>query len=298
MAEWDQLFSLCSLSLLELQPMQRRTFLNTTLAASGLAVMPAAISSAADDKAKPVRQVIELRTYLLKDGKRAAFDAFASKALIPALNRAGVKSVGVFHEQLAPLAADAKPPETKPVPSAFVLIPHHDANQLTAVAAALASDSAYQQAAAEYLTAPATDPVFDRIESSVFLAFETMPKVEAPVSNANSNKPTLYNLRVYESHNEAAGQKKIEMFNKGEIAIFRRVGLTPVFFGEALVGTRLPNLTYLLAFQSDDARQQAWNTFRADPEWKALKAIPEYEDKKIVSKITNKLLTPAEYSQI
>ena len=64
--------------------MQRRTFLNTTLAAGGLATIPAAISSAADEQAKPVRQLLELRTYLLKDGKRTAFDAFASKALIPA----------------------------------------------------------------------------------------------------------------------------------------------------------------------------------------------------------------------
>ncbi len=278
--------------------MQRRTFLNTTLAASGLAVMPAAISTAADDKTKPVRQLVELRTYLLKEGKQAAFDTFASKALIPALNRLGVKAVGVYHELLTPPAADAKPPETKPVPAAFVLIPYADANQLAAVTAALASDTSYQQAAAEYLSVPATDPVFDRIESSVFLAFETMPKVEAPAEKANSPKPTLYNLRIYESHNEAASQKKIEMFNKGEIAIFRRVGLTPVFFGEAVVGARLPNLTYLLAFNDEAARATAWNTFRADPDWKALKAIPEYEDKKIVSKITNKLLTPAEYSQI
>lgn len=273
--------------------MQRRTFLNTTLAAGGLATIPAAISSAADEQAKPVRQLMELRTYLLKDGKQGAFDAFASKALIPALNRLGVRAVGVYHELLTPPAADAKPPETKSVPAAFVVIPYADANQLTTVTAALASDTVYQQAAAEYLAAPATDPVFDRIESSVFLAFETMPKLVAP-----ANKPTLFNLRVYESHNEAAGQKKIEMFNKGEIAIFRRVGLTPVFFGEALVGARLPNLTYLLAFPDEAARATAWNTFRADPEWKTLKAMPEYEDKKIVSKITNKLLTPAEYSQI
>ena len=88
------------------------------------------------------------------------------------------------------------------------------------------------------------------------------------------------------------------MFNKGEIAIFRRVGLNPVLFGEAILGTRIPNLTYLLAFDDEAARVEAWNKFRSDPEWIKLKSIPEYEDKRIVSKITNKLLTPAEYSQI
>ena len=274
--------------------MQRRTFLHTTLATGSLAALSASTSLAtADDKAKMPRQLIELRTYLLKDGKRAAFDTYASKALIPALNRLGVKSVGAFHESPAPTPTDAKPPEAKPTSSAFLLIPYQDAGQMSAVASALANDSDYQQAAAEYHSVPATDAVYERIESSLFLAFETMPKLEAPIG-----KPALFNLRIYESHNEAAAKKKIEMFNQGEIAIFRRVGLTPVFFGEALVGARLPNLTYLLAFHDEAARTQAWNTFRSDPDWQKLRAIPEYEDKRIVSKITNKLLTPTEYSQI
>lgn len=88
------------------------------------------------------------------------------------------------------------------------------------------------------------------------------------------------------------------MFIKGEIDIFRRVGPKPVFLGEAIAGTRMPNLTYLLAFNDDKARTDAWGKFGGDPDWKKLRAIPEYEDKKIVSRITNKLLTPATYSQI
>ena len=279
--------------------MKRRTFLHTTLATGSLAALAASTSNAsADDKTTMSRQLIELRTYLLRADKRAAFDAYASQALIPALNRLGVKSVGAFHESPAPTPADAKPPEPKPTPAAFLLIPYHDVGQMSAVTSALTNDSAYQQATAEYLSVPATDPVYERIESSLFLAFETMPQLVAPAEKANSPKPTIFNLRIYESHNEAAAKKKIEMFNQGEIAIFRRVGLTPVFFGEALVGARLPNLTYLLAFQDEPARTQAWNTFRNDPEWLKLKAIPEYEDKRIVSKITNKLLAPTEYSQI
>jgi hypothetical protein len=88
------------------------------------------------------------------------------------------------------------------------------------------------------------------------------------------------------------------MFNRGEIAIFRRVGLNPVFFGEAIAGLRMPNLTYLLAFEDDKARADAWKTFGGDPEWRKLRAIPEYEDKRIVSGIRNVLMTPTSYSQI
>ena len=174
-----------------------------------------------------------------------------------------------------------------------MLVPYQNAEQWASVATKFPSDAEYQKAAAEYLAAQATDPVYDRVESSLFRAFETMPKVEKP-----AGKPQMFNLRIYESHNEAAGQKKIEMFNQGEIAIFRRVGLTPVFFGEAIAGSRMPNLTYLLAFNDDKARTDAWGKFGGDPDWKKLRAIPEYEDKRIVSRITNKLLSPTTYSQI
>ena len=83
---------------------------------------------------------------------------------------------------------------------------------------------------------------------------------------------------------------------RGEIAIFRRVGLAPVFFGEALVGTRLPNLTYMLGFDNRQAAETAWTKFRADPEWIKLKAVAKY--KETVSNITNIYLNPAEGSQI
>lgn len=260
--------------------MERRAFLQTTLATAGVAAMPAI--AAADDAKPNGREFFEVRAYTLKPDKQKILDDYFRGALIPALNRAGIKQVGVFYETPAPAA-----------PVAYLLVAYQSLDQMAAANSGLEADAEYQKAAAEYLAIPATDAVYERIESSLLHAFETMPKLEAP-----AKKGRLFNLRIYESHNEAAGKKKIEMFNKGEIAIFRRVGLTPVLFGEAVVGTRIPNLTYLLSFDDDAARNDAWNKFRADPEWIKLKSIPEYEDKRIVSKITNKLLTPTEYSQI
>jgi hypothetical protein len=60
----------------------------------------------------------------------------------------------------------------------------------------------------------------------------------------------------------------------------------------------MPNLTYMLTFPDDDTRKKAWNKFRTDPEWLKLKVMPEYADKNIVSKIWNRVLKPAPYSQI
>jgi len=148
----------------------------------------------------------------------------------------------------------------------------------------LASDAEYPKAAAAYLGAKAADPVYARIDSSLLVPIEGMPRLARP----DTSRPRLLNLRVYESHNERAARKKVEMFNKGELAIFRRVGLTPVFFAETVVGASMPNLTYLLVFPDDDARAAAWARFGADPEWQKLRAIPEYADKEIVSRITTR----------
>lgn len=247
---------------------------------SSLAALPA-VSSAAE--APEQRQLFELKVVQLKADKQKPFEQYLEKALVPALNRLGAKAVGVYVEQV--------PPPRPPV--FYLLTPFENAEQWAAVSAGLPADVEYQKAAAEYLAAQATDPVYERIDSSLLRGFETMPKVEKP-----AGKPQVYNLRIYESHNEAAGRKKIEMFNQGEISIFRRVGLTPVFFGEAVAGLRMPNLTYLLAFEDDKARTDAWKKFGSDPEWRKLRAIPEYEDKRIVSGIRNILMTPTSYSQI
>ena len=89
------------------------------------------------------------------------------------------------------------------------------------------------------------------------------------------------------------------MFNKGELAIFRRVGLTPVFFGETIVGAdhAEPDLPARLP-RRGRPQGRLDSVSATTPEWKKLKAIPEYADKEIVSRITNKILTPTAYSEI
>jgi hypothetical protein len=227
--------------------------------------------------------VYELRTYSLKAAKQPLLDDYLGRAFVPAAKRAGVGPVGVFVE-----AAD------QGVVRVYVLLVHESAAGVTALPRRLTADETYRSAAATYLAAKADDPVYLRIESSLLAPIGGMPKLEKP----DATKPRLLNLRVYESHNERAAAKKVEMFEKGELAIFRRVGLVPVFFASALVGSAMPNLTYLLVFPNEEGRKAAWDKFRADPEWLKLKAVPEYADKEIVSRITNKVLVPAPYSEI
>lgn len=257
--------------------MERRSFLHATLAAT----CAAGAASAADPKT--MHQLYEWRVYSLKAAKQPILDAYFGKALIPTIKRLGCGPVGVFVEKLE--GGDMK---------LHVLIVHPSGESFATLSSRLAADAEYVKAAGEYWTGLASDPPYTRIETWLLIAIDGMPKFNQP----DASKPRLLNLRIYESHNERANKKKIEMFNKGELAIFKRTGLTPVLFGEAIAGTNIPNLTYLLVFPDEPARKAAWDKFREDDEWKKLKGMPEYADKEIVSRITNKILAPTAYSEI
>ena len=229
-----------------------------------------------------VRRHYQLMEYEVEtEAQRGALLAFLGDAAIPAINRLGLTPVGVFlpAEELSPV---------------YVLIPHPSAESALTLTRRLIADNEFLSAGAAFLDAPATNPAYTRQQNSLMLAFTGMPKLDVPAHGPGR----VFQLRIYESPSIKAGQKKIEMFNTAEIGIFRKVGLTPVFFGETLFGTKMPNLTYMLGFNDIDAQKAAWKAFGKDPDWLELRAVPEYADKKIISNITNILLKPAEVSQI
>ena len=257
----------------------RRTLLASALPA---ALAPLALSRAALGALAPSPQYYELRRYRLRNfSGQNAFHAFWGEVAVPALNRLGVEPVGAFTVVHGPNA-----------PSAYVLLPHPDLASAVGVRRRLTEDAAYMEAGEGFLKRSLADPSYARYESSLFKAFDGMPVLETPIDAAGR----VFELRVYESQSDEAGIRKIEMFDNGEIPIFREVGLHPVFFGEALVGEQLPNLTYLLAFESMAAREEAWAKFLAHPDWKTLSADPYYAE--TVSAISSYVLRPAPYSQV
>ncbi|HZG26512.1 MAG TPA: NIPSNAP family protein [Chitinophagaceae bacterium] len=267
--------------------MKRRSFVKTSLLAAalgGIAPLPARSEPDESSKKDPPQEFYELRVYTLKtEAQGRMVEDYFEKAAIPALNRLGSKNIGVFR--------DMKP---EGQPRVFVLIPFRSVDDFIKSGDKLLKDATYQSSASVYLDAPAAEPAYDRIESSFLKAFRHLPKVEPP-----EKKQRIFELRRYEAATENALRKKIEMFNDaGEIDIFRRTGLTPVFFGETLVGPMRPNLTYLLTYDDMDERDRNWKVFGSDPEWKIISAKPEYANAKIVSRITSTFLVPAAFSQI
>ncbi len=259
--------------------MKRREFLAASCVAGA-----AGLSGMASAARKPVgsKQYLELRHYELASAeKQKAFDNFLAKAAIPALNRLGIAPVGVF-----------KMAENEDA-NLWVLIPHNSLESVAGANTKMLADKQYQQAGKAVLNCPKDDPAYERVESSLLLAFDECPKVEVP----SKKDSRLFQLRIYESHNTTKAKRKIEMFNKGgEIALFRRTGLKPVFFGESIIGGKIPNLTYMVGFDDTDAQKKAWGTFGGHPEWKKMSTDPYYKD--TVSNITNLVLRPTAASQI
>ncbi len=262
--------------------MDRRSFLRASVVGAASASAAALVEGEAEAQA-PAREHYELQIYHTRIGKQGGMvDAYLRDAYLPALKRAGAGPVGVFGVMVGPDA-----------PSTYVLITYPSAADVLGVRERVESDNAYRTAAAGFHDVPATDPAFVRLESGLFRAFAGMAKVEQP-----AKKGRMFELRTYESHSLTAHRKKVEMFNTAEIGIFRKTGLQPVFFGEGLIGSNLPKLTYMLTFENLAAREKNWGTFVSSPEWRELSGKPEYSDAAILTNITSIFLYPTGYSEI
>lgn len=271
---------------------QRRDFLKTSLAASATAALATRVD-AADSTAG--REYYDLRCYRLKPGaSTASLDSYFEKALLPALDRRGVRNVGVFTElDVNKNAATSTPKPDSPV---WVLIPHATLESFVSVSAELNADPAVQKAGSDYLQAPKASPAFDRIDAWLLLAFKGMPKLELPAFSKNKVATRVFEMRDYESHSELKALGKMAMFDDGEITIMRDLGMAPVFFGQALAGPNLPHLRYITSGPDLATHLASWKKFGPDPRWVKMKDLPQYAD--TVSKNTARFLAPTKYSQI
>lgn len=250
-----------------------------------LLAMPTAAASLSAATGAP--SIFELRYVQLRnsqDMQAQRTGDFVRQSFMPAMARAGGKVQGVFANLISPNG-----------PFVLVLSSFPSVAAWDSATEKLGSDKQY---AKEVEAADAKGLLYTRAEISLVRAFKSMPEVEIPATDAN-RAPRVFELRTYESNSRATLKKKIGMFEEGgEIAIFRRVGLTPVFFGETIAGRNMPNLTYLLAYDNLAAREQNWAKFLADPAWLKLRATPGLSDAEIVSNISNVLLRPMPFSPV
>ena len=265
--------------------MERRQFLAASVAASALALSKD--GSAQVNRGPAPREFYQIRRYALRSGPQTKLtESYFSDALIPALGRMGMGPVGAFRVEIGP--------ET---PAYYLLIPAVSTQELAQLDLQLAGDAAFMKAADPFWNATAAAPAFERVESSLLMAFEGWPKLTPPASAAAKGK-RIFQLRTYESPSNGEHVRKVEMFHSGEFEIFLKAGFHPVFFGDTLIGSRMPSLTYMLSFADQAEMDAKWDVFRDDPDWKKLSANPRFAFDPIVSNITNLVLSPLACSQI
>jgi hypothetical protein len=259
--------------------MERRALL-TALSAS-------ALLSASGGAAGAPNTFLEVKLWRFhnsSENQPARVADYLEAGLAPALQRAGANLAGVFSTVIAPDG-----PYYVSVSEFASLAMFQDA------LVQLAADAAYQGELRK-LSAGSGMP-FVRVESSLLRSFDGMPKV-AKAEASEKRPPRIFELRTYESHSYVTLARKVGMFNAGEMQIFERLGMRPVFFGETIVGPGQPNLMYMLSYDDLAARDKLWHDFATDAEWRKLSARPELKDAEIVANISNVILRPLTFSAV
>jgi hypothetical protein len=262
--------------------MKRRDVMKSGLTAgiAGVIGVPPSGATLADGN-----HFYELRTYELRnDLQPARIQEFFQHHFLPACKRLNLGPVGCF-SVVSGLQT----------PSLLVLIDYKSLAELQTSMEAFKSDKEFAKAWQAFEASG--EMPYVRYTSSLFRAFDAHSKIEIPAGD-EKRAPRLYELRTYQSRNAVSFKNKLDMFNQEEIKIFRDCGFAPVFFGEAVMGTELPHLTYLVGFDNMAARDKAWDAFRVNPDWARVRNKPGWTDPEAVSKIHAAFLRPTNYSQI
>ena len=260
--------------------MKRRSFVFSGLAAGAMSS-----GSLATPPNSP-RAWFELRFFHLRnDFERPRLDAFLKDVYLPTVSRLGFGPVGFFNVSVGPS-----------MPMLVGLTSYPSLAAMETCPGSIGLGLRLEQSTGRILQTQRTSLRANRVPADPCLRHPCQASRYRRKSPGRA--PRVFELRVYEARNLKASLTKIKMFEEGEIAIFRKTGLLPVFFGQTVVGTGLPSLTYMLAYDSVEAREENWRKFISHPDWIKLRSMPGYSDAEIVSNIHSCFLRPTNYSPI
>jgi hypothetical protein len=254
---------------------------------TGAAAMTTLLATQAQAAADTPRTFLELATWRLHNSDEAQLKRvtdYLETGRFPALTRAGCRPIAALSNLIGPDG-----------PAILVITQYASLAAMQQTLAALEADEAHQKALQTLSSGPGLP--FVTIESSLLQSLAIIPAPVLP-TDAATRPPRIFELRTYQNQSRIAQQKKAAMFNSGEIGIFQRLGMRPVFIGESVIGPRQPNITYMLSFDSLAEREKHWQSFSSDPEWKKLSAPPELKDAQIVANISNTILRPLPFSPL
>ena len=277
--------------------MQRRNFL-TGAAAAGVALATGSVNAdliipgrrrgnprPEEDNSANVQGYVLLETYFSQsvEKRQALLDAF-DKKLIPERNELGFDKVGVFYVDVD-LMKDDRGYNAQLYDSAVFVV-----QETTSIENFLSLQDRSAQRGPQFNLSDDLDYIDE--EMVVVRSIACQPRLAVPYSNSER----LLQLRTYNSPNYERNFAKAQMFESAEHDLFRRCGMLTVFMGTAVFGSWLPNVTYMLSFENNEARREGWSKFGQSPEWGKLSKDPQYA--RTATRIRNLFLRPSQESQI
>ena len=89
----------------------------------------------------------------------------------------------------------------------------------------------------------------------------------------------------------------LKRFENVTLKLWEKHNIRQAGFWTVAVGDSNQDLYYLLEWQSMAEREQRWNAFQADPDWRSARAETE-RDGQIIASITNLFLQPTAFSSV
>src|SRR5581483_5538386 len=131
----------------------------------------------------------------------------------------------------------------------------------------------------------------------------TAPAAQPPKPTIAPSPSLTKDSRIFELRTYYAMPGKLEelhtRFRDHTVKLFKKHGMEIVgFWGPTDKEAGSENkLVYILAFPSREAREQAWKTFGADPDWQAARKKSE-ENGRLVEKVESTILMATDYSPV
>ncbi len=241
------------------------------------------ITPAAPAGRKKTRYYV-LDSFFLKNGTQLPrLHDFASKVALPALNEVHSGPKIYLEALIAPH-----------MPQFAAIYGFDSLEQMESVHRRMAQNAEFLKKLDEVESGP--EPPFEHQTSTLLEATDYSPELVAPAEPPAS--PRIFELRVYHSPTWRQLKALHERFAGPEIRIFHRSGVHPVLYTSTVLGANMPNLTYLIPFESLAAREKAWAAFGADPEWVKVRRESIEKHGQISSVIQISLFRATSYSPI
>ncbi|MBN1465049.1 hypothetical protein JXA02_04760, partial [candidate division KSB1 bacterium] len=158
--------------------MKRREFLAASLLAGSVTA--------------PVLSQESKRTYyefsryqLVSSAGKKRFESYWEQAVIPALNRLGLKPIGLLQSKYGSHGLDY-----------YAIIPHPSLDSFVTAWGDVATDATYQSQQ-EFIDVPMNEPLYSRCHTNLLRAFEELPTIEIAES-VQKAAGRLFEVRIYE----------------------------------------------------------------------------------------------------